>query len=207
MNSASLFDFVPFLLSLSSVEVLLALAFASQSWPPWLTLSLCFFGQLLQLLLLSCRSAHRLSLYRSTFCIPFQVFWSSVLQCRIRISSTILSSTLSSTMRQNDLRLLTATSLCLNSFRTNTSSATTENIYFDSLWSRTFGFDVYLFVTGGGMVSRKGEGEVNTHEREEGEGNQPHTLTKGRGEGKQTHTREGEGQQKNKTHPRGKRQG
>ena len=55
--------------------------------------------------------------------------WSSVLQCRIRISSTILSSTLSSTMRQNGLRLLTATPLCTNSFRTNTSSATTENIY------------------------------------------------------------------------------
>ena len=97
MNLASLFDFSPLLLSF--VEVLPALAFESPSWPPWLAVSLCLFGQLLQLplsflamhrlWLLSCRSAHRLSLCRSTFCNPFLDSRSSIVPCQIRISSTI----------------------------------------------------------------------------------------------------------------------
>ena len=129
MNWASLFGFVPFLLSLFRCSAscicfrVAIVATVADAFFVLLRATAAVFG------FFRARSAHRLSLCRSTLCIPFQGSWSSVFQCRIRISSTILSSTLSSTMRQNDLRLLTATSLCTDSFRTSTSSATTENIY------------------------------------------------------------------------------
>ena len=110
------------------VEVLPALAFASPSWPPWLTLSLCLFGQLLSLWtapllhlgLPSCRSAHRISTNLSTFRLslnPFLGSCSSTLPCCQ--SSTILIHTLCANMYQK---------LHSSLFRTNTSSATTENV-------------------------------------------------------------------------------
>ena len=84
----------------------------------------------------------------------------------------------------------------------------------DSPGSRTFGFDVYLPVTGGGMVSRKGgrrgeanvqwdwRGEANAHAKRDG--GSKHTMRVGR-KGRK-HSRKEEREEK-QTHPHWKRQG